>query len=135
MTEQTSTSPVLPKSGRNGAPSVSSVIRSLVSTSLREGARRWFSGCTFVVFWIDDQAAVSALAFAFGVKVGCFTQRQVDDPALARGHWAELIRCSRLANLFCCYVGGSAQFLNAQRAAILAIEADLLMLAGRQAQH
>src|SRR3954467_13077111 len=103
------------------------VIRSLRSTSLWKGARRWFSGCTFIVFWIDDQAAVSALAFAFGVKVGCFTQGQVDDTAFARGHWAELIRRSGLANLFCCYVGGSAQFLNAQRAAILTIEGNLLM--------
>jgi hypothetical protein len=59
----------------------------------------------------------------------------VDDAALARRHRAEVVRSSGPANLLGGDVGRGAQFLNAQGAAILAVEADFFVLARRQVQH
>lgn len=59
----------------------------------------------------------------------------MDDAALARGHRAEVVRSSRPANLLGCDVGRGAQLLNAQGAAILAVEADFLVLPGSKVEH
>src|ERR1700757_2942239 len=59
----------------------------------------------------------------------------MNDAALAGRHGAELIRRAGLAHFIGGDGGSGAQFLDAQRAVILAVEADLFMLAGGQAQH
>ena len=102
---------------------------------LRKSSRGLLPGCTLVVLWVNHETAIRAFAFAFSLKIGFVAQGQVDDAALARRHGAEVVRSPSLADFLGGDVGCGAQFLNAHGAAILAVEADFLVLPGSQVQH
>src|SRR5580698_10134944 len=59
----------------------------------------------------------------------------MNDAALARGHGAELVGRSGAANFFGGDGGCGAEFLDAERALILAVEGDLFVLSGGKVQH
>lgn len=92
------------------------------------------AGGGFVVRGIEDDAAVETFAIAFGAEVGLVAQGEMNDATLARGHSSEVERSAGLANLFGRDSGGHAELLEVEGALIFAVEGNLLVLAGRQAQ-
>jgi hypothetical protein len=88
-----------------------------------------------LILGIDDEAAAHAFTFAFSMKVGFVAESKMNDAALARRHGIEAVRRAGAANFLSGNAGSGAKFLNAQRAMILAIETNLLVLARRQTQH
>src|SRR4030095_11038612 len=59
--------------------------------SLRDRAARWFAGW-LVVFGINHYVTAQAFAFAFSPQFSVIAQCQVNDAALPRRHWSELLR-------------------------------------------
>jgi hypothetical protein len=79
--------------------------------------------------------ALSAFPFAFSVEVGFIAEREMNDAPFAGGHRAEMIRTAGLAHFFGGDGRSRTQFLDAHGPAVLTIETNFFVLAGRQAQH
>jgi len=114
-------------------------VRFCLSLSKKDGSGqvpwRGLARCAPVILRIDHQTPLWSLAFAFGVEIGFVSQCKVHDAALARRHRAEVIWSPGLADFVGGDIGRGTQFLNAHRAPVLAIEADLLVFAGCETQH
>src|SRR5258708_13591043 len=97
-------------------------------------ARRLARG-GLVLRWVEAHTAPKSFAVTFSAQVCMVAQGQVDDTTLARGHGSKVVGSSGLAHFFGCNRGGHPQFFEPQGTLILAIEGNLLMLAGGMVQH
>jgi hypothetical protein len=88
----------------------------------------------FIVRGVEHDATVEAFAIAFRTEVGLIAQGEMNDTALARRHGSEVIGRASFAHLFGGNGGRHAQLLHANGALVLAIEGNLFVLSGRQAQ-
>jgi hypothetical protein len=96
-------------------------------------ASRSLAAFTLIIRRIQHHAPVAPFAIAFRTQIGFIAQRKMHHSALPRRHWRKVKWRSGPAN----FLGGNtrrrAQLLKSQRPLILAIERQLLVLAGRNA--
>ena len=103
--------------------------------NLRDGPPRDLATRGFVVFGIYDYAAPWTLAIALGDQIRFFPQSQVHNPPLPRRHGRKVVGRAGPPHIFGCHRGRHAQFLQADRALVLAIERYLLVLSRGQPQN
>src|SRR5258708_4003042 len=96
-------------------------------------ALRW--GSRFVITRIHHHPTSSALAVALGAQIFFFTQRQVHDSPLARGHRSKTIRLAGTPHVLRRHPRRKLKLVDSHGAKILAIKPYLLVLAALQMQN
>ena len=115
------------------ASSASAVVASastaiITSPAARVGAHGRSVGASGVVFGIDDDAAVHALARALGAQVAEVAHGEMDETALARIHRSEGVGIAGPAHPLSSKFRRRTQFVVARLLELLTIEAEFIVL-------